>query len=271
MSIFPLTLGPAQPDQAEALAALAQASALSSIDDLPEFRDHKDRVAVAMRRLACEQLDTMLVAQNDGRPLGYIVADEATGEITDLFVDPDHQSTGVGAILLAGAEANIRSTGHERSWLSTHANNLRALRFYRTQGYALMSVNEAIGETIPDVTYPKALLIKQLARPDAHDANTMGDVRLGIDTLDPMLLALIAERFTFIDRASELKPSLGMPARVTDRVEEVVTNACNQAQALGFDPELTETLWRTMIDLAIAREERTMTKEGQTIPGESAA
>lgn len=86
----------------------------------------------------------------------------------------------------------------------------------------------------------------------------MADVRIGIDTLDPMLVSLVAERFAFIDRAADLKPALAMPARVGDRVEEVVANARAQAEGMGFDPDLTETLWRTMIDLAIEREEDKM-------------
>jgi isochorismate pyruvate lyase len=49
-----------------------------------------------------------------------------------------------------------------------------------------------------------------------------------------------------------------MPARASDRVEEVVANVRAQAEGAGFDPDLTETLWRTMIDLAIEREDRKM-------------
>ena len=253
-----ILIRPAEADDTEALIALGTASCLSSIDDLPEFRNRKDEMEPAFARFIPADLDRIVVLEAGGDLAGFVTAQAQTGEITDLWVDPARQNAGLGAILLASAEAEIRKAGHNCAWLTTHERNRRALRFYQTQGYTLLSITEAPGETLPDVTYPRALLGKQLSRPDAAKAFSMADVRQGIDTLDPMLVALIAERFSFIDRAADLKPSLTMPARVTERVEEVVANARTQAKDLGFDPDLTETLWRTMVDLAIAREERMM-------------
>ena len=88
-----------------------------------------------------------------------------------------------------------------------------------------------------------------------QDCRTMADVRAEIDRIDGQLVALLRERTGYIDRAAELKPGLGLPARIDDRVEEVVAKVRASAVARGVDPDLAEALWRRLIDWSIAREE----------------
>ena len=83
----------------------------------------------------------------------------------------------------------------------------------------------------------------------------MAELRAEIDRIDAGLVDLLAERITYIDRAAELKPALGLPARIDDRVEEVVAKVRASAVARGVDPDLAEALWRRLIDWSIAREE----------------
>jgi isochorismate pyruvate lyase len=87
------------------------------------------------------------------------------------------------------------------------------------------------------------------------DCATMADIRSEIDRLDEQLVGLFAARAAYIDRAGELKAMLGLPARITPRVEEVVDNVRRHAVAQGLPPELVEKLWRRLIDWSIAREE----------------
>jgi isochorismate pyruvate lyase len=86
----------------------------------------------------------------------------------------------------------------------------------------------------------------------------MADVRVEIDRIDATLIELLAERAGYIDRASQLKPALGLPARIDDRVEDVVAKVRARSMAEGLDPALVETLWRQLIDWSIAREEAAM-------------
>ncbi len=95
----------------------------------------------------------------------------------------------------------------------------------------------------------------------AQDCHSMADLRDAIDALDQNLVRLLAQRMHYIDRAIELKPSEGMPARIPDRVEAVVQNVINTAKAEGFDPVLAETLWRQLIDWSIDREAVKITPE----------
>jgi len=95
----------------------------------------------------------------------------------------------------------------------------------------------------------------------AADCATMAEVRAGIDAVDAALVALLAKRVGYIDRAADLKAPLKMPARIDWRVEEVVANVRVKAEIGGLDPDLAETLWRRLVDWSIAREERILGKD----------
>lgn len=257
-TLFPLTLRRGQPGDVDALVKLATAAMATSIGKLPDFAGREADIHVAFIRFIADAVDQIIVAEQQGTLLGFAATEGQSDEISDVWVEPAHQGKGIGAILLSACEAQIKQWGFSCSWLTTHAHNTRASSFYRTHGYALLNVHTAPSVSLPGISYPKALLGKQLSRPNAAKADSMAEVRVGIDTLDPMIVSLLAERFAFIDRAADLKPALAMPARVLERVEEVVANARAQAEGIGFDPDLTEKLWRTMIDLAIDREDHKM-------------
>ncbi|WIY25939.1 chorismate mutase [Parasedimentitalea psychrophila] len=89
-----------------------------------------------------------------------------------------------------------------------------------------------------------------------QDCRDMDALRAEIDALDGRLIALLTTRAEYIDRAIALKQINGWPARIPERVEDVVTKVRNTAGAGGLDPDLAETLWRQLIDWSIAREAR---------------
>lgn len=88
-----------------------------------------------------------------------------------------------------------------------------------------------------------------------EQCNDMTDLRAAIDALDAELVRMLVRRAAYIDRAAEIKQGAGLPARITDRVEEVVSNVRARAVAEGLDPDLVEAMWRQLIDWSIAREE----------------
>jgi isochorismate pyruvate lyase len=90
---------------------------------------------------------------------------------------------------------------------------------------------------------------------ELHD---MAALRREIDALDRRMIDLLADRAALIDRAAQLKPAEGLPARIGSRVEEVVANVRARAvRAGGIDPDLAERLWRILIEWSIDREEKT--------------
>jgi isochorismate pyruvate lyase len=94
----------------------------------------------------------------------------------------------------------------------------------------------------------------------AKDISSMAELRAEIDALDRQLVDLIRMRVGFIDRAAELKPAEGMPARIEARVEEVVARVRAHATQVGVDPALVDGMWRQMIDWSISREELVLGK-----------
>lgn len=55
--------------------------------------------------------------------------------VSDLWVRNDSRRTGIGAMLLANAEREIRSRGHETFRLRVVKSNTRAVQFYESQGW----------------------------------------------------------------------------------------------------------------------------------------
>ncbi|MGB8812359.1 MAG: chorismate mutase [Paracoccaceae bacterium] len=90
------------------------------------------------------------------------------------------------------------------------------------------------------------------------ECHSMQELRVEIDVLDAQIVASLARRVAFIDRAIDLKPAEGLPARIEDRVEAVVAKVRGHAVREGVDPDLVEALWRRMIDWSIDREEQVL-------------
>lgn len=93
------------------------------------------------------------------------------------------------------------------------------------------------------------------------DIPDMPRLRARIDALDAQLMDLMADRHALIDRAAAIKAEIGLPARIPDRVEEVVANIRRHAQDRGLDPDLYDALWRMLIEAAIAQEERLLNRD----------
>jgi isochorismate pyruvate lyase len=92
----------------------------------------------------------------------------------------------------------------------------------------------------------------------APECRNMSDVRGAIDALDEQLVALLARRVRYIERAAELKPGLGIPADAPERVREVLGRVEALARGARLPIDLADQLWRRMIAWAIDHETRLM-------------
>lgn len=88
----------------------------------------------------------------------------------------------------------------------------------------------------------------------AADCTTMAEIRENIDRVDHALIALFAERWSFIRRAAEIKADFGIPADVPERVREVRDNAHRNAETHALDGDFYEEIWAQLIEHAIAYE-----------------
>lgn len=76
-------------------------------------------------------------------------------EIATLYVQPRHQGRGIGQSLLQAAVQRAQDLGAPRPWLTTNAQNTKAIGFYQRQGFAIT------GETafcLGAESYPNTLL-----------------------------------------------------------------------------------------------------------------
>jgi GNAT superfamily N-acetyltransferase len=97
----------------------------------PELVAHRNQEQFPSR--ARERLDSMWVAESHGQTMGFVVV--KGDEVEQVYVDRTARGTGVAAILLRKAEAEIRSAGHRKAWLAVVAGNQRARSFYSRLGW----------------------------------------------------------------------------------------------------------------------------------------
>ena len=92
----------------------------------------------------------LLVAEYEGQVLGFVevgaatypeeMATEGTGELHFLFVAPDFMGGGIGHLLLARATELFHEDGYRQAMLWVFSRNLRARRFYESQGWSMNGV-----------------------------------------------------------------------------------------------------------------------------------
>ena len=82
---------------------------------------------------------------------------------------------------------------------------------------------------------------------------TMEELRGEIDRLDRTLVALLAERQAYIERAAAIKIARDA-VRDEARVEDVIAKVLAEARAKGLNASIAEPVWRTLIECSIAHE-----------------
>jgi GNAT superfamily N-acetyltransferase len=102
----------------------------------------------AARLAAFDVRNAALVAEKDGHGVGWVhvalvpsLAMGLTADIGGLVVDDAHRSSGIGAELLAAAEAWARERGATRMVVRSRIARERAHRFYEREGYALVKTS----------------------------------------------------------------------------------------------------------------------------------
>ncbi len=81
----------------------------------------------------------------------------------------------------------------------------------------------------------------------------MIEVRAGVDALDRELVALLAQRFAYMDAAARIKPERGH-VRDEARKAQVIANAREQAERLGLPGHVIADLWEQLVEASITYE-----------------
>jgi GNAT superfamily N-acetyltransferase len=80
-----------------------------------------------------------LVAEVEGRVVGFACANHLTGLVWALFMDAAYEGRGIGRALMDAALAGLERAGHRQAHLNTGAGT-RAERFYRAHGWRDMGL-----------------------------------------------------------------------------------------------------------------------------------
>jgi N-acetylglutamate synthase-like GNAT family acetyltransferase len=99
--------------------------------------------------------NAVFVAELDGRVVGWVhvhlyllLVDDLEAEIGGLVVDADLRGQGVGAQLMAAAEAWARENGCQSVYLRSNTLRTEAHAFYRHLGYSLIKSQYAFRKVI---------------------------------------------------------------------------------------------------------------------------
>lgn len=85
------------------------------------------------------------------------------------------------------------------------------------------------------------------------DCRTMEEVRRGVDALDTEIVALLAERFRYMDAAARIKPDREA-VRDERRKADVLAKVATHAEAEGVPDETVAALYERLIEDSIAYE-----------------
>lgn len=85
------------------------------------------------------------------------------------------------------------------------------------------------------------------------DCRTMAEVRHGVDRLDEQIVALLGERFRYMEAAARIKPDREA-VRDEARKEEVIANVSRAAADEHVPVDLAREIYETLVEGSIAYE-----------------
>jgi len=89
--------------------------------------------------------------------------------------------------------------------------------------------------------------------PAPQECGSMAELRDAIDALDRKLVAMLALRQRYIERAAQLKQDRGT-VRDEARVEDVLAKVLKAAGPAGLSAAIAEPVWRTLVEMSIRHE-----------------
>jgi isochorismate pyruvate lyase len=123
----------------------------------------------------------------------------------------------------------------------------------RLQNVAAAGLEAGRPEAPHHARNPKGCAMASTPVVPPNACSDMVSLRAQIDRLDRTLVALIAERQRYIERAAEIKTDRGV-VHDDARIEDVVAKVLAEAKRAGLSAAIAEPVWRTLIARSIAHE-----------------
>lgn len=95
----------------------------------------------------------------------------------------------------------------------------------------------------------------------AVTCQSLDEVRVNIDRIDKELIRLISERSTLVDQAAQFKKTES-EVEAPKRVEQVIIKVRDLAQKENLNPDIAESIYRSMIT-AFIQQEKSKLKESK--------
>lgn len=92
--------------------------------------------------------------------------------------------------------------------------------------------------------------------------STMADLRAKIDEVDHKIIALLAERSTYVKQLTALKKT-DHEVVASDRQQHIYETRRQWAAEVDLDPDLAERLYRTLIDYNIEQQRQHLNLNGK--------
>jgi isochorismate pyruvate lyase len=84
----------------------------------------------------------------------------------------------------------------------------------------------------------------------ADQCTSMAEVRDAIDRLDRQIIALLGERFGYLEAAARIKQDVNA-IRDEPRIDEVIQNVRRLAEEEGVPPKVAAELYRLLIEASV--------------------
>lgn len=89
---------------------------------------------------------------------------------------------------------------------------------------------------------------------------SLDEVRENIDRIDKDLIRLMAERSIFVNQAARFKKTEA-DVEAPKRVEQIITKVRSLANEVNLNPDIAESVYRTMITAFIEQEKSKLKEE----------
>ncbi|MCM2473782.1 GNAT family N-acetyltransferase [Rhizobium sp. CG5] len=165
-----ITIRNARLDEAGLLAEIGVRAWEKAMVPVGETKAMLDNARSAFMNFTQSRWLTISVVEKHGNPAGWAAREDLDENISDFWIDPDHQGQGLGTALLAAIEADILHQGFEKAMLQSHARNREAVDFFEKHGFSVHWLTVAYNPKL-DRDVETVGLSKQLA---SETANTYG-------------------------------------------------------------------------------------------------
>lgn len=138
-----ISVRPAREDEIPALTAIGLSAWEKAVTGLADAQGMRRVAELSFLSFLRSNWFSVSVIDSDGKVVGWAAREDNDGNISDLWIEPGVQRSGLGSALLADLERRILADGFGAALIKTHAQNAQAIGFFRKRGYSISWLSTA--------------------------------------------------------------------------------------------------------------------------------